>query len=162
MQFDYPSKSGHSFSFKAYNYHGQWKYNEGGLYIFAKYNHLGHRWLFFYIGKTNSFGSRLNNHPRWDEAVRLGADIVLAIVINHDNIRSELEKELIQRYQPCLNEVYKSIDPPNLGILGGALRLNEELRTASAPRLGLGAIRFTKEHESTSQQGLGIFGAIRR
>lgn len=43
-----------------------------GLYIFAGLNSAG-EWVALYIGSTESLAERLPNHPRWPEAVRLGA-----------------------------------------------------------------------------------------
>ena len=90
-----------NWEFEVHEHSADW--NEvAGLYIFAGLNSEG-RWLALYIGSTESLAERLPNHPKWPEAVRLGATHIHARVEQHKETRLALEQELIQACQPPLN-----------------------------------------------------------
>jgi excinuclease UvrABC nuclease subunit len=76
--------------------------NAAGVYIFCGVN-LSGQWVPLYMGKTESFQSRLPNHDRWAEAVQLGATHVHARVVENQFERDRLEEQLIQVFQPRLN-----------------------------------------------------------
>jgi excinuclease UvrABC nuclease subunit len=73
-----------------------------GIYIFAGVNAGGY-WKAIYVGKAKSFLNRLSNHEVWDEAARLGATHVHAMVVQQEAIRDTIEAQLIGAYQPPLN-----------------------------------------------------------
>lgn len=73
-----------------------------GLYIFAAKNSEG-KWFPLYIGQAESLAARLPTHERWQEALRLGATHVHARVVLEEAARCEVERQLIQAYQPRLN-----------------------------------------------------------
>ena len=89
------------YEFRVYGPDTDW-YAVPGLYIFAGLNSAG-GWLALYIGSTESLAERLPAHPRWQEAVRLGATHIHARVEQHKETRLALEQELIQACQPRLN-----------------------------------------------------------
>jgi len=78
----------------------------GGIYIFTGLNNSG-RWVAVYIGKAQSFKARFANHEVWDEAARLGATHIHAMVVPLEANRVAIEAELIRAYQPQLNTQLK-------------------------------------------------------
>ena len=61
------------------------------------------KWNIYYVGQCDSFESRLPNHERWEEAQRLGATHVLAVVLSLKGSRDSLEQSSIADLQPPLN-----------------------------------------------------------
>jgi len=78
----------------------------GGIYIFTGKN-ARDQWIPLYIGKADSFRSRLGSHERWDEAVQAGATYVHARSVPLEATRAAMEAELIRAYQPKLNILLK-------------------------------------------------------
>ena len=76
------------------------------VYIFAGLNQRG-VWVPLYIGQTGSLAKRLPNHEQWPPAQRLGATHVHARVVQQETLRLQLEKSLIQGYNPSLNQVHR-------------------------------------------------------
>ena len=74
----------------------------GGVYIFCGVN-PENEWQAYYIGQADSFANRLSSHDRWDEAVRLGATHVHAMVVEQEASRDIVEQALIELFQPELN-----------------------------------------------------------
>ena len=77
-----------------------------GLYIFSgrvKDDQGTTVWRPFYIGQTQNFSKRLPTHEDWPEAQRLGATHVHAMTMKNPEMRAEIERDLIQSYQPALN-----------------------------------------------------------
>ena len=90
-----------TYEFIVYTMEANW--NEvGGIYIFTGKNPQG-LWVPLYIGKADSFQARFASHERWDEAARVGATHVHALVVPLEANRVIIEAELIQNYQPRLN-----------------------------------------------------------
>ena len=73
-----------------------------GLYIFAYHTDQTH-WRALYVGQTDDFSSRIPSHDRWDEAVRLGATHIHALVVSQVANRDKWEKMLVQNLQPRMN-----------------------------------------------------------
>lgn len=116
--------------------YGRWNNCVGGIYVFAKRNPITNKWAFFYVGETNSFGRRMNEHQngdKWSEAVELGAAVVLAVVVPHESDRISLEKELINLYRPPLNTTDNPSkqQPPTLRLADLASQ------KTNAPQIGL-------------------------
>jgi len=78
----------------------------GGVYIFTGKNAQG-LWYPLYIGQAESLAARIPTHERWQEAARLGATHVHAMVVQQEANRDTIERELIAAYQPTLNEHHK-------------------------------------------------------
>ena len=81
----------------------------GGVYIFSKIEtSLGGkeliRHIHLYIGETNSFKERLDNHEKWDDAIEHGAQMILLLPENDADRRKKVEKDLIEEYNPILND----------------------------------------------------------
>ena len=134
MSFSYKTNDGLTLNFSQYNFFDSWNYEIGGLYIFAKRNSITNNWEFLYIGKTDSFGRRMNEHRnyKWPEAAKLGANAVLATHVQYEFDRVSYEKELIHIYRPILNKCDNPFNPQQLG-LGGIFRTN----ITSSSQLGL-------------------------
>ena len=75
----WPLGNGEGIKFTIFSHKANWNY-AAGLYIFAYRTDTIH-WRAIYVGQTNDFSSRIPNHKRWNEAVRLGATHVHAAVI---------------------------------------------------------------------------------
>ncbi|MGZ8161399.1 MAG: GIY-YIG nuclease family protein [Methylobacter sp.] len=137
MPFQHQSTNGQPLDFREFDFYSSWYYEVGGLYIFAKRDPITTKWIFLYIGKTDSFGRRMNEQQRdkWPDAVNLGAHVVLAVVIPLEQDRISLEKELIHLYRPRLNTINNPSKPqqPRLGLSNRVSRTNP----TSAPQLGL-------------------------
>ena len=90
---------GHEFS--VHQHGANWS-DTGGVYIFAGITPQN-QWKAYYIGKAESFQSRIPSHDRWNEAVRLGATHVHARAVSPEATRVQVEAQLIQAFQPPLN-----------------------------------------------------------
>jgi hypothetical protein len=83
----------------------------GGLYMFCGENSgllSGTFTTVYYIGQTNDLTERLSNHERWQEAADLGATDVLIAPIGIQSHRDIIERELISRINPALNEKFRT------------------------------------------------------
>lgn len=118
--FQIPSKNGNTYTFKVYDPYGDWN-PVGGVYIFLRPS-LRADWDYLYIGQTEDFSKRMPpNHERWEEARRRGATVIGATAIRSVPERLGLEKELIQRFQPPMNDQLTNglIGAQMGGLLGG-------------------------------------------
>lgn len=101
--YSWKARSGAVVNFKAYTFNTQWN-DVSGLYIYFKVENGTRRPV--YIGQAGSFRDRLSNHERHDDAVRAGAAGILAAIVGSQTDRDSFEKELIQQFQPELNDHY--------------------------------------------------------
>ena len=92
-----------SHTFTVYQHDGTEWHSVAGIYIFAGLNQAN-RWVALYIGQCDSFADRIPSHERWAEAARLGATRVHAMVVPQAANRDTIEAELIQTFQPRLND----------------------------------------------------------
>jgi hypothetical protein len=98
----WPIGPGQILTFTIYDYDvTKWK-TVGGLYIFARI--AGDRWDALHVGKAENFCMRLPSHERWEEARRLGATHVHALVVPLEVNRARLEAALIAYLKPPMNE----------------------------------------------------------
>ncbi len=74
-----------------------------GVYVFAGLSPDTRWWYAKYIGSTSSFKSRMPNHEKWEEAVRIGAFQIHALVVPDPSERATVESALIMTYKPPLN-----------------------------------------------------------
>lgn len=82
---------------------GTWK-DLAGIYIFAGKNR-NDRWQAKYIGQTSSFEERMTpSHKKWSPAIRHGATHVHTVAVVDEDERLRLEADLIETFQPPLNE----------------------------------------------------------
>ena len=77
-----------------------------GIYIFTGINQVN-KWVPLYIGQASSLVERLATHEQWPEAKKLGATHIHARVVSKQSDRDQIEKEMIQAYQPRLNTQLK-------------------------------------------------------
>ncbi len=77
--------------------------NNGGIYIFAFVNRE-RLWQSLYIGTTENFDDRFSYHERWAEAMRRGATHIHAMVVPHEANRQLVEEQLVQLFQPPMND----------------------------------------------------------
>ena len=93
---------GQTLTFTIYDYYAtQWK-TVGGLYIFARV--AGNGWDPLYVGRTENFRTRIPSHEMWDEARRLGATHVHALVVPLEAHRVRLEAGLVGFLKPPMNQ----------------------------------------------------------
>ncbi len=81
----------------------------GGVYIFSKIEtSFGRKapvqHVHLYVGETHSFKERLDSHEKWDEAIEHGAQMILLFPENDVDRRKKVEKDLIEEYNPILND----------------------------------------------------------
>lgn len=105
------SPSGEVINFHVCNYYGSWN-DIGGIYMMCGFNTYQGMWEPVYIGKADSFKTRLQNHEKWIPAVRRGAIKILAFVEASANKRDLFERMLIRYFNPELN---KQLKLPPLG-----------------------------------------------
>lgn len=94
-----------NYDFGIYRQDGPWK-DIGGVYIFSGVNQ-DNIWVPVYIGQADSFKNRMPCHERWPEAIKLGATNVHAMVVKNESERAQIERALIQAYQPRLNTRFR-------------------------------------------------------
>ena len=90
-----------TYDFTVYTPDTSWN-DEAGVYMFTCLDYQG-RWVPLYIGQADSFRNRIPSHEQWNQAVRLGATHIHAMVVPLAANRDRVERELIQAYQPRLN-----------------------------------------------------------
>ncbi len=95
---------GHTFS--VHNHEANWA-DVPGIYIFSGFNQQRQQWIPLYIGQAESFKNRLSSHERWAEARKHGATHVHAMRLTQQTERNNVEKQLIQSFQPRLNTLLK-------------------------------------------------------
>ena len=101
---DWPGKSGNSYR---YWFTASMKAGDllaaGGNYMFVKQLPNGN-WVPVYIGECENFKTRLPNHERWAEAVRLGATHLMTHTTpTGEQARLVEERDLIEYWNPPLN-----------------------------------------------------------
>jgi excinuclease UvrABC nuclease subunit len=99
---NWQSPNGQNLEFGIYQYLGQWN-PVAGVYMFCR-QELNGSYTPLYIGQAQSFQDRLSRHEQWNPAVQKGASVVLAAVVPLQANRDLFERQLIQQYQPPLNQ----------------------------------------------------------
>lgn len=110
MQTDirFSATNGRQYIFTVYASNSGWN-PVGGVYLFARPSTLrSGTWDVFYIGRTDNFSKRLPNHERLNEASRMGATHIAAVVISTESEREQVEREMIQQIRPPLNDHFTS------------------------------------------------------
>jgi hypothetical protein len=112
-------RSGTVYSFTIANLAAPWN-SVPGIYAFVSQATLLSPLLVHYIGECQSFATRMPpNHERWDEARRDHyATMILAMVTSGgDAVRKQIERDLIEHYNPPMNTHHRTY---GLGILAAA------------------------------------------
>lgn len=79
-----------------------------GVYIFCRSSGL-FGWSMLYVGETNSLHRRLTaSHEQWLAGLRMGMTNVHALLVRDETVRLQIEKELIQAFDPPLNKRNRS------------------------------------------------------
>jgi excinuclease UvrABC nuclease subunit len=74
-----------------------------GLYVVTRFDALRMRHTVLYIGKCQDFRERHRNHHKRMDFLLHGATHISYHVMHSEAGRTELEEQLIHRYQPPLN-----------------------------------------------------------
>ena len=78
-----------------------------GIYIFTKI--ISHVYYAVYIGESQNVPERVINHKVDNKAIFDYAEQVHCLIVNQgDWARKEIEKRLIQKYNPPLNSNYRT------------------------------------------------------
>lgn len=82
---------------------------EAGNYAFVKRLANGN-FSPLYFGESENLRERIPGHERWAEAVRLGATHVMGHTAQDgEQARCDEERDLIQRWNPALNQQHRSV-----------------------------------------------------
>ena len=92
--------AGHTFYVYAQPGEREWR-DVPGVYIMA--GTANRWWQAHYIGQTESFAARLDEHERWSEAAERGATHIHACVVQDAAQRLAMEAALISAYDPPMN-----------------------------------------------------------
>lgn len=97
----FQGQSGNKYTFAAYPISQSFRSDLGGLYIFAqRYVENNKTWYkVLYIGETGSFGTRLPNHEKWEQAKRHGVNSICVLVDNNNTSRLNKETDLRHKYK---------------------------------------------------------------
>lgn len=98
----WPVGPGQTLTFAIYDHDATQWLTVGGLFIFARA--AGEGWDPLYVGKTENFRTGIPSHERWDEACRLGATHVHALVVPLEANRAKLQAALVAQLKPPINE----------------------------------------------------------
>jgi hypothetical protein len=99
--------SGSQYSYEICAFSSDWA-KAPGNYAFAFVN-AQRLWQILYVGQADDFSSRMRNHERWPEALRLGATHVLAHVNRlGESTRLTEERDLIHAYNPPMNVQHRA------------------------------------------------------
>lgn len=71
------------------------------VYAFAKPN--GRQWVPVFLSRTANLAARMDRHPQWEEARRLGATHVLVHRRGERDAREEVEADLLAALRPVMN-----------------------------------------------------------
>ena len=75
----------------------------GGLFLFVFRDPEEDRWVPLFVDQTESLAASLPTHPRWPEAVRIGATHVHVIRQHDPLVREDAKALIIRNYQPRMN-----------------------------------------------------------
>ena len=78
-----------------------------GIYMFCRLESQG-TYTPLYIGQAGSLKQRIPQHEQWPRAVQQGASFVLAALVPIQIDRDNIERQLIQHFNPTLNTQHKN------------------------------------------------------
>jgi hypothetical protein len=67
-----------------------------------------------YVGRTDNMGRQAAEHERLQHFTGHGLDMVLILRIQHDTIRRDIERDLIEAFNPVLNDLLRGYNPAEL------------------------------------------------
>lgn len=105
-QVNWPLGNGQVLPFEVYERNTGWN-DVPGLYIFSYVR--AEAWYALYVGQAESFRTRLPDHERLNDAVRMGATHIHAMIVRQQYLRDEWERMLIRNLQPPLNIQHRSV-----------------------------------------------------
>jgi hypothetical protein len=79
-----------------------------GVYAFIALAPTGQRRV-LYIGEAHDLNSSLPSHPKWQQAVAMGANRILARAVRGHTVRYNEEADLIAAYNPPLNAAHREL-----------------------------------------------------
>jgi len=94
-------------SFGVYQHSDNWN-DVSGIYMFCR-QEQNNSYTPVYIGQAASLKDRLPQHEQWNPAVQKGASTVHAAIVSSQDDRDLFERQLIQQFQPILNQHHKNI-----------------------------------------------------
>jgi len=99
-------KSGTKHEFNIYTLDTSFR-DVGGIYVFTRRTksngHFYHSNV--YIGKTNDFSSRFENHHKKDCITKFNANCICVIQVDSENKRTEIETDLLLGNNTFCNEI---------------------------------------------------------
>jgi hypothetical protein len=114
-------------TFEVYDLDCEW-HAKPGIYGYLRRWHPDH-WL-PYVGRTNNFQVRHQDHHVHDKALKLGCNEFFALVIEDEDERAAWEQEIYDEYRPMLNKVR-----PSGPVIGAGTRAIFGLAPLSNPAL---------------------------
>ena len=104
---DFKGESGKLYTFNVYTLDSSFS-QKGGVYVVTNRsvtsdNSGKHRKIF--IGSMSDLSRGFNNHPRLDYFEQEGANCVCVYPEDKDNMRHEIEEDLIKKHHPAVNEM---------------------------------------------------------
>jgi hypothetical protein len=85
----------------------------GGVYMFVKPpEQPSHDWggpICVFAARTNDFSQTLARHDMWQAAENLGAREIHLLVIKDDQMRTRVERDLLDAQQPILNRKLRRV-----------------------------------------------------
>lgn len=98
-------KSGKEYLFTLYSTEHAFSLKKGGVYLFSKRtlkeNKGTHTVL--YYGKANVFNERLDNHEKWEKALKSGCNCIGILETDSEEKSLEIEKDILLNNNTPLN-----------------------------------------------------------
>jgi len=103
----FTGKSGTEYSFNTYSWDTNFKEDHGAVYFItnrSKESGDGYNHKRIYVGQTNDLSSRFDNHHKQDCFDKYSANCICIYGEQDEDKRIEVEKDLIDNYNPPCNE----------------------------------------------------------
>ncbi len=106
MNYSWQGASGRWYEFDVARAARAWE-QSGGVYMFVKpHNAQEREWggpICLFVARTTDFAQTLARHDMWQAAQHLGAQEVHLLSIADENLRMQVEKDLLGAQTPILN-----------------------------------------------------------
>src|SRR5262249_48067992 len=107
MGYSWQGASGRWYEFDVARAKRAWE-QVGGIYMFVKPTDAPlEGWggpIILYLAKTNDFSAALERHDMWRAADQLGAKEIHLLQIHDDQLRLQVERDLLEAQVPILNK----------------------------------------------------------